>query len=150
MNCPYKWTNSTDEEDDQTSSWESEPAGENAEELASLETPDEEGEWRAESTGAEGEFTSRPALHHLTEDDEGERVSGGLNHLVPRHAGGAQCTWKKVTVVVDSGAAKNVMLRSMFSEIGRCTRHQTDHNEEGTTCSQRCANERHRATRSKE
>ena len=28
MNCPYKWANSTDEEDDQTSSWESEPEGE--------------------------------------------------------------------------------------------------------------------------
>ena len=42
---PYKWANSIDEEDDQTLSWESEPEGENAEELASLETPDEEGEW---------------------------------------------------------------------------------------------------------
>ena len=45
-NCPYKWANSIDEEDDQTSSCESEPEGENAEELASLETPDEEGEWK--------------------------------------------------------------------------------------------------------
>ena len=36
--------NSIDEEDDQTSSWESEPGGENAEGLASLEKPDEEGE----------------------------------------------------------------------------------------------------------
>ena len=42
VNCPYKWSNSKDEEDDQTSSWESEPEGENAEELASLETHDEE------------------------------------------------------------------------------------------------------------
>ena len=40
VNCPYKWANSIGEEDDQTSSWESEPQGENAEELASLETPD--------------------------------------------------------------------------------------------------------------
>ena len=45
VNCPYKWANSIDEEDDQTSSWESEPEGENPEELASLETHDEEGEW---------------------------------------------------------------------------------------------------------
>ena len=45
MNCPYRWANSIDEENDQTSSWESEPEGENAEELASLETHDEEGEW---------------------------------------------------------------------------------------------------------
>ena len=45
VNCPYNWANSTDEEDDQTTSWESEPEGENAEELASLETHDEEGEW---------------------------------------------------------------------------------------------------------
>ena len=44
VNCPYKWANSIDEEDDQTTSWESEPEGENAEELASWETPDEEGE----------------------------------------------------------------------------------------------------------
>ena len=45
LKCPYKWANSIDEEYDQTSSWESEPEGENSEELASLETPDEEGEW---------------------------------------------------------------------------------------------------------
>ena len=45
----------------------------------------------------------RPAFHHLAEDDEDEQVSGGLNHLVPRNAGGAQWTWKKFTVVVDSG-----------------------------------------------
>ena len=31
-------------------------------------------------------------------------MSGGLNHLVPRHAGGAQWTWKTVTVVVNPGA----------------------------------------------
>ena len=45
VNCPYKWANSIDEEDDQTSSWESEREGENVEELASLETPDKDGEW---------------------------------------------------------------------------------------------------------
>ena len=46
VNCPYKWANKQHrQEDDQTSSWESEPEGENAEELASLETPEEEGEW---------------------------------------------------------------------------------------------------------
>ena len=45
VNCPYKRANSIDEEDDQTSSWESEPEGEHTEELASLETLDEEGEW---------------------------------------------------------------------------------------------------------
>ena len=37
VNCPYKWANSMDEEDEQVSSWESEPEGEKAEELASLE-----------------------------------------------------------------------------------------------------------------
>ena len=41
MNCPYK----CNEEDNQGSSWESEPEGQKAEELASLETPDDEGEW---------------------------------------------------------------------------------------------------------
>ena len=44
MNCPYKWANRKDEEDDQPS-WEIELEGENAEELASLEAPDDEGEW---------------------------------------------------------------------------------------------------------
>ena len=45
VNCRYKWTNNTDEEEDQGSSWESEPEGENAEGLAYLEAPDDEGEW---------------------------------------------------------------------------------------------------------
>ena len=61
MNCPYKWANSIDEEEDQTSSWESEPEGENAEELARLETPDEDvsgaGQRRAESPGGKGGLT---------------------------------------------------------------------------------------------
>ena len=102
-------TNSFDEEDDRTSSWESEPEGENAEELASKETPDEERMARQSRR-----IGSRPAFHYLAEDDEGEQASGGLNHLLSRHAGGAKWTWKKVTVVVDSGAAENVMLRSIF------------------------------------
>ena len=57
---------------------------------------------------------SRPAFHYVAEDDEEEQAFGVLNHLVSRDAGGAQWTWKKVTVVVDSGAAKGVMPRSMF------------------------------------
>ena len=59
----------------------------------------------------------RPAFYCLAEVDEDEQVSGGLNHLVPRNAGGAPWTWKNVTVVVDSGAAENVMPRSRFPEI---------------------------------
>ena len=59
----------------------------------------------------------RPAFHYLAEVDEDEQVSGGLNHLVPRSAAGAQWTWNKVTVVVDLGAAENVMPRSMFTGI---------------------------------
>ena len=59
----------------------------------------------------------RPAFHCLAEDDEDQQVSGGRNHLAPRNAGGAQWTWKKVTVVVDSAAAENVMPRSMVSEM---------------------------------
>ena len=109
-----------DEEDDQDSSWESEPEGEKAEELASLETPDDEGEWcwprRNRITRWGRRVDPRPAFHHLAEDDEGEQASGGLNHLASRNAEGAQWTWKKVTVVVDWGAAENVMPRSMFSE----------------------------------
>ena len=107
VNCPYKWTHSMDEEDDQTSSRESELEGENAEELVSLS--------RVTRWGRR--IDSRPAVHDLAEDDEGGQASGGLKHLVPRNAGGAQWTWKKVTVVVDSGAAQNVMPRSMFPEV---------------------------------
>ena len=44
VSCPHKWTNSIDDQDDQDSSWESEPEGERAEELASMEAPDDEGE----------------------------------------------------------------------------------------------------------
>ena len=40
VNCPFTWATSVDGEDEQVSSWE-----EKAEELAILETPDEEGEW---------------------------------------------------------------------------------------------------------
>ena len=51
----------------------------------------------------------RPAFHYHAEDVEDEQVSGGLNHLVQRNVPGAQWTWKKITVVVDSGGAENVM-----------------------------------------
>ena len=73
---------------------------------------------RAESQGGEGEMIHDQHFHYLAEDDEGEQASGGLNHLVSRNPGGTRWTWKKVTVVVDSGAAENVMPRSMFSVIG--------------------------------
>ena len=66
----------------------------------------------------------RPAFRYLADDDEGEQVPGGLNHLVPRNAVGTQWTWKEVTVVVDSGAAENVMPRSVFPVIS--------HEETGT------------------
>ena len=55
-------------------------------------------------------FTTLPKMTRM------RQASGGLNHLVTR-AGGAQWTWRKATVVVDSGAAENVMPRSVFSEI---------------------------------
>ena len=68
VNCPYKWANSIDEEDDQTSSLESEPEGENAEELASLETPDEDGGWcwpeKSRVTRWRRRIDSRPTLHY--------------------------------------------------------------------------------------
>ena len=37
--------------------------------------------------------------------------------LVQRNAGGAQWTWKKVTIVFRSGAAENVVPKSMFPNI---------------------------------
>ena len=121
-----KWTNNIDEEDDQTSSWESEPEGENAEELASLETPDEEGEWcwpkNIRVTRWRRRIDSRPAFHYPAEHDKDEQASRGLNHLVPRNAGGAQWTWKKVIVVLDSGAAENVMPRSSSRDRNQTNR----------------------------
>ena len=68
VNCPYKWPYSMDEEDDQTSSWKSELKGENAEELASLETPDED--------QIEDEQASS-GLNHLGSVDVEENHSGG-------------------------------------------------------------------------
>ena len=101
---------------DQTSSWESELEGENAEELASPETLDEEGEWcwpkKGRVTRWGRRIDSRLAVHFLAEEDEDEQVSRGLHHFASRISAGTQWTWKKV----DSGAAENVMPR--FPEIG--------------------------------
>ena len=74
MNCPFMWANNIDEEDDQTSSWESEPEGENAEELASLETHDEEGEWCWPEKGRVIRW-GRRIDSYLAEEDEDEQVS---------------------------------------------------------------------------
>ena len=91
-----------------------------AEELGSLETPDEEGEWCWTKKSRVTRWGRRMiTFHYFAEDDEGEQAPGGLNHLVSRNAGGAQWTWKKDTVVVDSGAAENVMPSCMFPEMGR-------------------------------
>ena len=100
MTCPCTWTNGIDEEEDQGSSWESELEGDKAEEPASLEARDDEGEWcwprRNRITRWIMRMDPRPAFHYLAEDDEEEQVSGGLGHLVLRNAGGGQWTWKKV------------------------------------------------------
>ena len=83
VNCPYKWANNMDEEDDQVSSWEGEPEGEKAEELANLETPDDEGEWswtkRKRITRWSRRVDPRPAFHCLTED---EKVSKHLDDRI--------------------------------------------------------------------
>ena len=62
-------------------------------------------------------MNGQPTFHYLTEGDEEEQALGGLNHLVNWNAGLVQCTWKKVTIVLASGAAKNVMSKSMFLEV---------------------------------
>ena len=53
--------------------------GQNAEALASLETPDEEGEWcwpkKGRVTGWTRKIDSRPAVHYLAEEHEDEQVS---------------------------------------------------------------------------
>ena len=96
MNCPYKWTNSIDEDDNQGSSWESELEERSQKnlrvwELASLEAPDDEGEWscprRSRITRWRQRMDPTPAFHYFAEDDEDEQASGGLNKLVSRSAG---------------------------------------------------------------
>ena len=86
------------------SSWESEVEGEKPEALVSLESLDDEAQaeqnhWTEKASG------SKPPFRCLAEDDEREQVSVW------------EWTWKKVAVVVDSGAAENVMPRRMFPEI---------------------------------
>ena len=66
------------------------------EELASLGTPDDEGEWcwprRNRITRWSRRIDPQLALHYLAEDDEGEQASGGLNHMLSRNARGDQWT----------------------------------------------------------
>ena len=52
-----------------------------------------------------------------------------LNQVVQRNAGGAQETWKNVTVVVDSGAAEKVLPRSMFPEMSTEETERSDNGE---------------------
>ena len=67
----HQWTNSIDEEDDQSSSWQSDLEEEKPEDLASLETPDDEGEWcwpkqnRISRWGKRED--QRPTFHNLAE-----------------------------------------------------------------------------------
>ena len=105
MNCLYKWTNSIDEEEDQGSSWESEPEGEKAEELASMEAPDDEGEWRWPRRNRVTRWRKRITLLRMTR--KSKRLEDWLQELSGR---------RKVTVVVDPGTAENVMPRSMYPE----------------------------------
>ena len=87
MICPYRWITNRDEEDVQGSSWESEPEGEKPEELASLEAPDDEGEWcwprRNRITRWDKRMDPWPSCHHLAENDEEEQASGGLEPFGP-------------------------------------------------------------------
>ena len=57
--------------------------------------------------------SERTIGHHST------TLQKTTNHLVQRNARGAHWTWKTVTIVVDSGAAENVMPKSIFTEISR-------------------------------
>ena len=73
---------------------------------------------RTDSPGGEGGLTRDQHSTASLKTMKVSKASGGLNHLVSRDAAGTHWTWKKVTVVVDSGAAENMMSRSMFPEIG--------------------------------
>ena len=95
--------------------------GEEPEELASLEAPDDEGEWcwpkRNRIMRWRKREDQRPTFHHLAEDDGEEQALGSLNRVAQRNAGGAQWTWKEAAVVFGSGAAENVMPKRMFPDI---------------------------------
>ena len=84
---------------------------EESEELASLDAPDDE-----ERNRVAKRVGPVPTFQYLDKDDQEKQSPGGLNHLVQRNAGGAQWTWKRATVVVDSEAAEDVMPRSLFPE----------------------------------
>ena len=109
MNCLYKWTNSTHEEEDQGSSWESEREGEKVEELGSLEAPDGEGD-------------------HLAEDDQDEQASGGLNHMVSRNAGKAHWTFKKSHRCCWLGGGRQ---RDAEEHVPRKTTEETERSKNG-------------------
>ena len=54
----------------------------------------------------------------MAEDDDDTYKAESLNYVAARRdSGRPQWAWRKVTVAVDSGAAENVMPRSMFPEI---------------------------------
>ena len=57
VNCPYKWANSIDEEDDRTSSWESEPVKNSRAWRRLTKKVSGAGLRRAESAGGEGGLT---------------------------------------------------------------------------------------------
>ena len=90
VKCPYKWSNTIDEEDDQGSSLGSEPEAGEPEYVASLEALDDDGEWcwsrRNRITRWRKREEQRPTFHYFAEDDGEEQTSGGLN----QSAGGAQ------------------------------------------------------------
>ena len=90
---------------------------EESEELASLDAPDDEDECRWPKRNRVAKRVGPvPTFQYLDKDDQEKQSPGGLNHLVQRNAGGAQWTWKRATVVVDSEAAEDVMPRSLFPE----------------------------------
>ena len=103
VNCPCKWTNSIDERTNRSHRGR-----------VSLKEKRHKNLRVARRRRRMVPAQEKPAFHCLAEDDGGEQASEGLNHLVSRNAGGDQWSWKKVTVVVDSRAAENVMPRSMF------------------------------------
>ena len=100
VNCPYKWTNSIDEEKDQGSSWESvslkEKRQKSSRACRHLVTRESGvGPEGTESPDGGKRMDPRPAFHYLAEDDEEEQASGRLSHLVSRNAAGARWQWEE-------------------------------------------------------
>ena len=115
MNCPCKCTNSIDEEGDQGSTCESE-FEEKPEKLASVEHLMRENGGPKRNRIRVGK--ARGSRANLSQPCRRRRAGvSGAEPFGATKRSRSPGVWKTITVVVDLGAAENVMPKSMFPEI---------------------------------